>query len=80
MALARRTHGDGMEIALSLLPWRIGGIVRNRWPGETPGGPGTGSRRAAGRVTVYAFDVAGDRITRIWATLNPGKLRPWTTG
>ena len=28
---------------------------------------------------VYAFEVADNRITRIWAILNPGKLRPWTT-
>jgi RNA polymerase sigma-70 factor, ECF subfamily len=31
-------------------------------------------------VTVFAFDVADDRITRIWAIRNPDKLRPWTTG
>ncbi|CAL9667570.1 ECF RNA polymerase sigma factor SigJ [Streptomyces sp. enrichment culture] len=31
-------------------------------------------------VAVYAFDVADDRITRIWAVRNPDKLRPWTTG
>jgi RNA polymerase sigma factor (sigma-70 family) len=30
-------------------------------------------------VTVFAFDVAGDRIRRIWAIRNPKKLRPWTT-
>src|SRR3984885_12730708 len=30
-------------------------------------------------VTVFAFDVAGDRIRRIWAVRNPEKLRPWTT-
>jgi RNA polymerase sigma-70 factor (ECF subfamily) len=29
-------------------------------------------------VAVYAFDIAGGRITRIWAVLNPEKLRPWT--
>ncbi|MEU6549080.1 phosphotransferase [Streptomyces sp. NPDC046915] len=29
-------------------------------------------------VSVLAFDVAGDRIERIWAVLNPDKLRPWT--
>lgn len=28
--------------------------------------------------TVLAFDVAGDRIRRIWAVLNPDKLTPWT--
>jgi hypothetical protein len=31
-------------------------------------------------VAVYAFDVAGDQIKHIWTTLNPDKLRPWTTG
>jgi RNA polymerase sigma factor (sigma-70 family) len=29
-------------------------------------------------VTVMAFDVAADRITHIWAVLNPEKLRHWT--
>ncbi|MFI8946746.1 sigma factor-like helix-turn-helix DNA-binding protein [Streptomyces sp. NPDC053750] len=31
-------------------------------------------------VAVYAFDVADDRITHIWAVRNPDKLRPWTAG
>jgi RNA polymerase sigma-70 factor (ECF subfamily) len=31
-------------------------------------------------VAVYAFDVADGRIRRIWAVLNPEKLRPWRTG
>ncbi|MBP2328319.1 RNA polymerase sigma-70 factor (ECF subfamily) [Kibdelosporangium banguiense] len=29
-------------------------------------------------ASVYAFDIADDRITRIWAVRNPEKLRPWT--
>ncbi|XVU30201.1 RNA polymerase sigma factor SigJ [Actinoplanes sp. CA-054009] len=28
-------------------------------------------------VTVFSFEVAGDRITHIWAVRNPEKLRPW---
>ena len=28
-------------------------------------------------VTVMAFDIANDRIRRIWAVRNPEKLRPW---
>ncbi|MEV5642930.1 RNA polymerase sigma factor SigJ [Streptomyces flaveolus] len=28
-------------------------------------------------VAVMAFDVSGDRITRIWGVRNPEKLRPW---
>jgi RNA polymerase sigma factor (sigma-70 family) len=31
-------------------------------------------------VTVFAFDVVGDRIRHIWAVRNPEKLRPWATG
>ncbi|MET9969037.1 RNA polymerase subunit sigma-24, partial [Streptomyces sp. NPDC006356] len=31
-------------------------------------------------VSVLAFDFAGDRVQRIWAVLNPEKLRPWTAG
>jgi RNA polymerase sigma-70 factor (ECF subfamily) len=30
-------------------------------------------------VTVFAFDVVGERIRRIWVMRNPEKLRPWTT-
>ena len=29
-------------------------------------------------VTVFAFDIAADRIRRIWVVRNPEKLRPWT--
>lgn len=29
-------------------------------------------------VSVYAFDIADGRITRIWVIRNPEKLRPWT--
>jgi hypothetical protein len=44
------------------------------------GQPGLAAQQDGVTVTVYAFDVAGDRITHIWAVLNPDKLRPWTTG
>ena len=44
------------------------------------GQPGLVAQQDGVTVTVYAFDVAGDRITRIWAVRNPDKLRPWTTG
>jgi RNA polymerase sigma-70 factor (ECF subfamily) len=43
------------------------------------GQPGLVAQRDGVTVTVMAFDVAGDRITRIWAILNPDKLHPWTT-
>ncbi|MFJ8581151.1 RNA polymerase sigma factor SigJ [Micromonospora sp. NPDC093277] len=42
------------------------------------GQPGLIAQRDGVTVSVYAFEVAGDRITRIWAVRNPDKLRPWT--
>ena len=44
------------------------------------GQPGLVAQQDGVTVTVFAFDVPGDRIARIWAVRNPGKLRPWTTG
>lgn len=49
------------------------------WPGGAPADP-------ADQVTLdesigmafLAFDLASDRITRIWAVRNPDKLRLWT--
>ncbi|MFE3191301.1 RNA polymerase sigma factor SigJ [Nocardia sp. NPDC059240] len=31
-------------------------------------------------ISVFAFDIADNRVTRIWVTRNPEKLRLWTTG
>ncbi|MGA8117129.1 MAG: RNA polymerase sigma factor SigJ [Actinocatenispora sp.] len=42
------------------------------------GQPGLVVQQAGVTVSVVAFDVAGDRITRIWGVRNPEKLRPWT--
>ncbi|MET9835788.1 RNA polymerase sigma factor SigJ [Streptomyces sp. NPDC006385] len=42
------------------------------------GQPGLVAQRDGITVSVLAFDVAGDRITRVWAVLNPDKLRLWT--
>jgi len=44
------------------------------------GQPGLIAQQDGVTVTVFAFDVAGDRIARIWAIRNPDKLRPWTAG
>jgi RNA polymerase sigma factor (sigma-70 family) len=44
------------------------------------GQPGLVAQQDGVIVTVFAFDVAGDRIKHIWAMRNPDKLRPWTTG
>ena len=62
---------------------------RTSWSGSVPlatldleehmvnGQPGLVARQDGATVTVFAFDVAEDRITRIWAVRNPEKLRPW---
>ncbi|MGH3421900.1 MAG: RNA polymerase sigma factor SigJ [Streptosporangiaceae bacterium] len=44
------------------------------------GQPGLVAQQDGVTVTVFAFEVAGDKITHIWAVRNPDKLRPWTTG
>jgi RNA polymerase sigma factor (sigma-70 family) len=42
------------------------------------GQPGLVAVQDGVTVSVFAFDVVGDRIMRIWAVRNPEKLRPWT--
>ena len=60
--------------------------IANRAPSATllertvNGQPGLVAQLDGITVTVFAFDVAGDRIKHIWAVRNPEKLRPWTTG
>jgi RNA polymerase sigma-70 factor (ECF subfamily) len=44
------------------------------------GQPGLVAQQDGVTVAVFAFAVAGDRITHIWAVRNPEKLRPWTPG
>ncbi|MEU2180293.1 RNA polymerase sigma factor SigJ [Streptomyces thermolilacinus] len=42
------------------------------------GQPGLTAHLDGALLSVYAFDIADDRIRRVWAVLNPEKLRPWT--
>jgi RNA polymerase sigma factor (sigma-70 family) len=44
------------------------------------GQPGLVAQQNGVTRTVFAFDVAGEKIKHIWAVRNPEKLRPWTTG
>ncbi|WP_194244311.1 hypothetical protein [Nonomuraea phyllanthi] len=44
------------------------------------GQPGLIARQDGVTVSVCAFEVAGDRITRVWAVRNRDKLRHWTAG
>ncbi|MER6976362.1 RNA polymerase sigma factor SigJ [Streptomyces carpinensis] len=41
------------------------------------GVPGLVARQDGDIATVFAFEIAGDRIRHIWAVRNPEKLRPW---
>jgi RNA polymerase sigma-70 factor (ECF subfamily) len=43
------------------------------------GGPGLVATQDGVAVTVAAFEVENDRITRIWAVRNPEKLKSWRT-
>ena len=43
------------------------------------GQPGLVAQQDGVTVTVFAFDVADDKITHIWVVRNPEKLRQWTT-
>ncbi|MCD9195236.1 RNA polymerase sigma factor SigJ [Streptomyces albireticuli] len=42
--------------------------------------PGLVAYQDGGIATVFAFEIAGDRIRRIWAVRNPEKLRLWRMG
>jgi RNA polymerase sigma factor (sigma-70 family) len=59
--------------------------IANRTPDLTlvertvNGQPGLVVQQDGVTAAVFAFDVAVDRITHIWAVRNPEKLRPWMT-
>jgi RNA polymerase sigma-70 factor (ECF subfamily) len=44
------------------------------------GQPGLVAEQDGVVVTVFAFEIADDRIRHIWVVRNPEKLRRWTTG
>jgi RNA polymerase sigma factor (sigma-70 family) len=44
------------------------------------GQPGLVAQHDGVTTTVFAFDIAGEKIKHIWAIRNPDKLRPWTAG
>jgi RNA polymerase sigma factor (sigma-70 family) len=85
---------DGGGLALAFLSPIEGGEqiarawieIANRVPGNMTflermvnGQPGLVAEQDGVTVTVFAFDVADDRIRHIWVIRNPDKLRHWTT-
>lgn len=58
--------------------------IARLWDGRTTfqertvnGVPGLVAWQDGDLATVFAFEIAGDRIRHIWAVRNPEKLRPW---
>jgi RNA polymerase sigma-70 factor (ECF subfamily) len=85
---------DGGGLALTFLrPIEGGDQIAHTWvelAKRTPsnatllertvnGQPGLVAQQDGVTVTVFAFDMASERITRIWVMRNPEKLRQWTT-
>jgi RNA polymerase sigma factor (sigma-70 family) len=70
----------GLDVAQALLD------VADKVPGmaiverSVNGQPGLVAEQDGVVVTVFAFALAGDRITHIWAMRNPEKLRQWGVG
>ncbi|MGW4799672.1 RNA polymerase subunit sigma-24, partial [Nonomuraea sp. NPDC004297] len=85
--------GGGLAVAF-LSPIEGGERIARAWveiarrrPGDMTflertvnGQPGLVAQQGGVIVTVFAFEVAGDRIKHIWVVRNPDKLRRWTTG
>ena len=83
---------DGGGFVAALIHPLLGGVqIANAWmelARRSPdpillectvnGRPGLVAQQDGVTVTVFAFDIAGDRIRHIWAVRNPSKLRPWT--
>jgi RNA polymerase sigma factor (sigma-70 family) len=74
---ARRPIGGGEQVARYLA------AILGRTPPPTileatvNGQPGLIARQDGVTVTVFAFDMAKAKVTRIWISRNPDKLRPW---
>jgi RNA polymerase sigma factor (sigma-70 family) len=62
--------------AVALAPALAGVTLLER---TVNGQPGLVAQQDGVTVTVFAFDIADDKIRHIWAIRNPDKLRPWTS-
>jgi len=71
-------HG-GERVARAYLAFASAAPVRTILERTVNGRPGLVAQQNGRSLTVFAFDVADDRIKHIWAVRNPEKLRPWTT-
>ncbi len=76
---ALRPIEGGQQVAHYLVDLADRGASLTLLERTVNGQPGLVGQQDGVTVTVFAFDIAGGRITRIWAVRNPEKLRPWTT-
>ena len=74
-ALEPREGASAIATAFVELANRVAGLVFEEH--TVNGQPGLVGRHDGTTVAVLSFDVADDRITRIWVVRNPDKLRPW---
>jgi RNA polymerase sigma factor (sigma-70 family) len=81
-ALAFREPIAGGENIARLLVWLVGQVPDGSVIEESTvnGRPGLIARQDGVTVSVYAFQITGDRVTRLWIIRNPEKLRLWTDG
>ncbi|MEV6849704.1 RNA polymerase sigma factor SigJ [Actinoplanes sp. NPDC051411] len=78
-ALAFRDPVEGGENVARLLVWLAGRIPAGLRIQESTvnGRPGLIAQLDGVTNSVYAFEVAGDRVTRLWIIRNPEKLTLW---
>ncbi|MGC4958947.1 RNA polymerase sigma factor SigJ [Actinomadura citrea] len=69
--------GERIAHAIAELVRRVTGVTLLER--TVNGQPGLIAQQDGATVTVYAFEITGDRIRHIWAVRNPEKLRPWTS-
>ncbi|MEV0298600.1 RNA polymerase sigma factor SigJ [Nocardia sp. NPDC050710] len=68
----------GEQIAHAWMEIAAHGVAVTLLERTVNGQPGLVAQLDDTIVSVYAFDIADGRITRIWVIRNPEKLRPWT--
>ena len=78
-ALAFRDPIEGGENIARLLIWLAGRVPADLQilPSTVNGRPGLIAQQDGVTNSVYAFQVAGDRVTRLWIIRNPEKLTHW---
>ena len=71
-------HG-GERVARAYLAFASAAPVRTILERTVNGLPGLVAQLDGVTITVWAFEIEGERIKRIWAMRNPDKLHPWRT-